>query len=291
MSDGSEVNDAYRHELPGSMNRAIAEKAQTLEAMEHFSDASQTLHLAVSMGATLLANGAEINRVEDSMHRILVAYGAIDPEVFAIPSMIITTVRQPDGQPISQLKRIPTRSTNLARVAKLNGLSRRLVAEKLPYTEAMDELTKIVDSPVYPWWMDALGYFLIAASFTMFFGGIPMDGLASGLCGLVVWVITYISGKNHFHPFFSRILAAAVSAFGATLFNHYLPWLDLDLIVIGIFMPMVPGVLMTNGMRDILAGDLVAGLVTLTEAGMVALSIAIGSGFALAMYRFLFITL
>ena len=46
----------------------------------------EVLEAAMQAGHILLENGAEIYRVEESVERILYAYGVKDHEVFAIPS-------------------------------------------------------------------------------------------------------------------------------------------------------------------------------------------------------------
>ena len=43
-------------------------------------------------------------------------------------------------------------------------------------------------------------------------------------------------------------------------------------------MNLVPGVPFTNALRDIIAGDLIAGLTRLTEALLTALAMALGAG-------------
>lgn len=106
------------------------ERSREVRVRKDFSEADQALHLAVSLGTMLLVNGAEINRVEDSMRRVLAAYGAIEPEVFTISSCIIVSVLQEGGQATTRLKRITSRSTDMEKFARLNALSRRLVREK-----------------------------------------------------------------------------------------------------------------------------------------------------------------
>jgi uncharacterized membrane protein YjjP (DUF1212 family) len=54
---------------------------------------------------------------------------------------------------------------------------------------------------------------------------------------------------------------------------------DLDKIIIGSVMPLVPGMLITNAVRDLMAGHLVAGLSKGAEAFLTAF--AIGTGIAL----------
>lgn len=54
------------------------------------------LHLVISLGATLLENGAETYRVEESILRIFQGHDMAQVDVFVIPSMLIVTVR-PNG--------------------------------------------------------------------------------------------------------------------------------------------------------------------------------------------------
>ena len=53
-------------------------------------------------------------------------------------------------------------------------------------------------------------------------------------------------------------------------------------------MNLVPGIAITNVMRDILGGDLIAGIIKLVESLMVAAGIALGAGIAISTLRFFF---
>ena len=50
-------------------------------------------------------------------------------------------------------------------------------------------------------------------------------------------------------------------------------------------MNLVPGVVLTNVMRDMIAGDLVAGLTKLAQALITAPGIALGTGVAISLGR------
>lgn len=260
---------------------------QEIKAKSGFDGSDQALHLAVSLGSMLLANGAEINRVEDSMRRVLVAYGVIEPEVFAISSCIVVTVTKEDRQAATRLKRIMTRATNLERFTRLNALSRRLVKERPPYEEGIEALNEILRTPIYPQWANAIAYFFVAGMFTLLYGGTFWDGLFSGVCSFLAWILVYIATRLHVHPFLRNVVVSGLSAFLAGVAKSYYPWVNMDLIIIGTFMPQVPGVLMTNGVRDILSGDFIAGILSLVEAGMIAIAMAIGAAFGLALLRFI----
>jgi uncharacterized membrane protein YjjP (DUF1212 family) len=59
---------------------------------------------------------------------------------------------------------------------------------------------------------------------------------------------------------------------------------NLDQVIIGTLMPLVPGIPLTNAVRDLMSGDLVAGVSRGAEAVITALSIATGIALAIALF-------
>ena len=55
-------------------------------------EAEQYLFYAMTIGEMLLTSGAEVGRVEDTIRRICMAYGAKRVDVFSITSSIVTTM-------------------------------------------------------------------------------------------------------------------------------------------------------------------------------------------------------
>ena len=68
-------------------------------------DYNKLLLLAGELGYRLMESGAEIYRVEESVHRLLRAYGVEEGEVFAIPNCIIISLTSPQGEPLTQIRR------------------------------------------------------------------------------------------------------------------------------------------------------------------------------------------
>ena len=62
-------------------------------------DYDRLLNLTTDLGYQLMASGAEIYRVEESIQRLLQAYGAPRGEVFAIPNCLMVSLTSPDGRP------------------------------------------------------------------------------------------------------------------------------------------------------------------------------------------------
>ena len=60
------------------------------------------LHCFLDLGEAMLAAGADVNRVEDTLTRLGRAYGAVRMDVFVITSSIVVTMSLPDGRDVTQ---------------------------------------------------------------------------------------------------------------------------------------------------------------------------------------------
>ena len=96
----------------------------------------QVLNFCCEMGRQLIQNGAEIYRVEDSINRLLTAYGYRDTEVFAIPSCVILNILD-GGHNYTKSIRIRSSFINLDKLERLNSLCRRVCRDR-PEPEAAD---------------------------------------------------------------------------------------------------------------------------------------------------------
>ena len=73
----------------------------------------------------------------------------------------------------------------------------------------------------------------------------------------------------------------ALSLVSLGLGQHY------QLIIIGALMALVPGIMFTNAIRDVMAGDMVAGITKIADSLLVGVAIALGTAFALGLARLL----
>ena len=72
-----------------------------------------------------------------------------------------------------------------------------------------------------------------------------------------------------------------MAAILAIIAVHFKLGFHVDKIIIGSIMLLVPGLAITNAIRDTIAGDLLAGISRAVEAFLIAIAIAIGSGIVL----------
>ena len=93
---------------------------------------NRMLHQLMHVGELLLISGAEIRRVEETISRMGKAYGAKETDVFVITSSIVVTMTFPDGEMLTQTRRIRTSGgTDFRKIEDLNALSRRCCEEPL----------------------------------------------------------------------------------------------------------------------------------------------------------------
>lgn len=245
------------------------------------------LDLAVELGYQLQVAGGEIYRVEESITRVLAAYGIQGGEVFAIPNCIIASLSD-QGQALTRIRRVGNHGTDIWRLEAMNALCRRLCRVPLPPAEARRELEETLErEPYYPQWVTLLAHFVAAASFCLFFGGGGWDALCAGCCGAAIGLCLWLARRLGAGLFLKTIAAGAVSALLALAFVAAGLGRGVDLITIGALMLLVPGVALTTAVREIMVGDMVSGLSRLAEAILIAVAIALGTGVALAAGRLL----
>ena len=131
-------------------------------------DTEKLLNFTCEMGRSLLQNGAEIYRVEESLHLILRAYGYQQIEIFAIPSCIIINI-QGGARNHNKAIRIKTAANNLHRLNDLNALCREICAQTPSVEVANMRLKQVMEEPTYPWPVSYLAHAIVTFFFTLFF--------------------------------------------------------------------------------------------------------------------------
>lgn len=238
------------------------------------------MELVSRIGCGIAMGGAETYRVEESINRILTAYG-VQSRVYSVPNSLIITIVIPDQPPMTQLCRMERKGNDLDAVEQYSNLGRRICTQKPELETAMQWLEETEEKRKHYKLPVALaGYVLVAWGFCIFFGGSLMDAVCAAACGLLLGVAEHFMSKLHANIFFQKIAAAflmATLAYGISAFGC-IP--NVDTSVIGTLMLLVPGLLFTNAMRDIIFGDTNSGVSRVVEAVLIAVAVALGTGAA-----------
>ena len=247
-------------------------------------DYDKLLNVSVELGCRLMSSGAEIYRVEESVRRLLQAYGLDTPEVFAIPNCVIVSVTTPEGHPITRMRRIGAHGTDIEVLERCNDLCRHLCVQKPPVEKAQAKLESLSDRvPQYDNWQILLGYGVAPAFFAPLFGGGVADAVSAMIGGLAVGFCLLYAGKFiAANSFFRTAICSTVASLTSLLLVRTGWGQNVDTVTISVLMVLGPGVALTNAMREIMAGDIISGLSRAADSILTAAAIAIGSAAALA---------
>ena len=247
-------------------------------------ETERLLNFSSELGRRLLQNGAEIYRVEESIEFLLAAYGYRQVEVFAIPAFIVLNI-QTEERNYNRAVRVRASSLNLRKLHRLNALCRDLCRETPDLEEAQRRFDAVLAEPRYSKSMAYLSYGMVAMFFTLFWGGNVVDAAVAFGCGLLIRAIVSFMSRVRANVFFTNLVAAALADLPATMLAMLGGPVHMDKIIIGTIMLLVPGLAITNVMRDVLAGDFLTALTRFAEVLIVAMGISIGVAIAIMVPR------
>ena len=243
---------------------------------------AQTARLA---GRLLLENGAETYRVEDTVSYICKSFGLTEVSVLSLPTGTVYSFVDADGVPHCEVIRIKVRTTNLGQVARVNEISRGIVTGAIPLAEGYERLDALSRAKPQPLWLAILASAVSAAFFSLLFGGNAFDFLIALLCGAVTRALAVLFSEDSVSSTLYTLLSGALSAAIAVFSVRFYPFGNQTSIIIGAIMPLLPGLAITNAIRDTVNGDLVSGVARTADALLKAVAIAAGVGAVLALCR------
>ncbi|KIL49507.1 threonine/serine exporter family protein [Jeotgalibacillus soli] len=239
------------------------------------------MDVSLLAGKIMLESGAETYRVEDTMMRMAAAYGIKESHSYVTPTGIMFSIETEEPTK-TKLIRISVRTTDLKKVAMVNSTSRRITNGELTVSQAYRELKEIHTSDVtFPLKLRIAAASIASGCFLIMFQGSWIDFISAMVAGGLGFMSVVYFERLIPIKFFSEFIAALIVGILSFLFVHTGLGMHLDRIIIGSVMPLVPGLLITNAVRDLMAGHLLSGLAKGAEAFLTAF--AIGSGIAVVL--------
>lgn len=247
-------------------------------------DANRLLDVIVYAGKLLIESGAEIYRVEETMVKLCRSFSEVeDAESFVTLTGIMFSITI-DQKTSTKILRVHTRGVDLNCIDQINTLSRNANINPFTLEELDEELHRIGNRDRYSCFVTYFFGALSAAGFAWFFNGNINEIIVSFIVGFGIKIITHYMELFALNDFFINAIGAAFSACMSLLFCSFIPSIDMDIVIISSIMLLVPGLAITNAIRDTVAGDYLSGVARATEAFLVALAIAAGIGFALGIF-------
>ncbi|MFD2706355.1 threonine/serine exporter family protein [Salibacterium lacus] len=249
--------------------------------------AEKTMSLCLTSGKLLLRYGAETYRVEETMYRMAKAAGMHNVNTFVTLTGIFLSFRTDNEDDFLQMIRVRERYQDLSKVTAVNQVSREFTHSILSIEEAAEKLREIKKAPMnYPVWLINLASGIGGAAFSYLIGGSFIDIIPAFIGGLITTLTLVLYQKFLNVKFFAEFLAAATGVLAAVGLETGGLVQNMDQVVIGTLIPLVPGVPLTNSVRDLMSGDLMAGVARGAEAAVTSLSIAAGTVVSLSVLYF-----
>lgn len=250
---------------------------------------NKVMAMAVYAGEILMRSGAEIHRVEDTIVRICDSCGIKQTDVFSTPSGLFVSLDNGDQDVASftAIRRIRHQATDMTKISRVNSFSRELAGGRYSVDEAMEILRRIDSAGQYPTALRILGASLVAFFFCQMFGGGLSEAFISLFAGGISYALSVYLSRYDINYFIHGFLCSSLAGLIALTVSSLVDMAEYIPIITGAFMIYVPGVPLTNSIRDYLSGDMVSGTARLAEAILIAVSVALGAGIVASVWTLL----
>ena len=178
------------------------------------------------------------------------------------------------------MRHVKTSGMNLYRVEMLNYISRRICDEGISIAQARELIEKYKRSKPYPEYIQILGQVLVVFGFTGFFGGSLLDCVAASIIALIISLISLFElpiNRGNLQVIFKSFVAGALSVISYNIGFAQ----NLDPVIIGTIMMMIPGLALGTAVYDLFNGNLISGMMRALQCLVIAAFIALGYAVAL----------
>lgn len=242
-------------------------------------DLDKIINFVTDTGRILLESGAETSRIEDTLKRITNYYCGEESETVVVLTGFFVSIGT-----TTKTVRVNKRTINLDKVSKINMLSRDITSGKVTLDEAIERLNKIEKSKPYPLILMTLAVAVSCAFFTLLSGGKFTDSINSFITGVVMNLFTWLMRKYNIANFIVTFSGGIIISLMTIILYKTGIGTNINAMITGAIMPLVPGLAITNAIRDIIAGDYLSGSARIFDAVVAAVALAAGAG--ISMYLF-----
>lgn len=259
---------------------------------------NKVAELAIDTGKLVLENGGETHRVEELMHSVCKGFGYYDNESYVTLTGIFLTIKSPGGEVVTLIKRIEGRSVDLDKISAISKLNDELIKRNckqktnpncnpMSYADYSNRLIAIKAKKQYPVFAKFICGGITPGFFCLLFGGSWLEFSVAFVMGFIVTIILKYLAQLHLNTFLLNAVGAGLIVWFAKMAGLHIGFMNTDKIIIGGIMLLVPGLAITNAIRDTMAGDLVAGTARTVEAIFISAAIATGAGSMLKLWSIL----
>ena len=234
----------------------------------------------IELARRLHQYGAAAPRLEQAIGNVAQQLG-LACDVLSTPTSIVLSFSAPGGDGLAELTqvvRIAPGDVNLARLCRADEIADRVADGSLDPRRGMAQL-RALGRPMSRAALRAtiLSYGLSAASVAVLFRTSGPDALAAGVIGLLIGAIVVAGYGRPRLSAASDAIAALVATFIATMVSAWLLPLSLKLVVLSALIVLVPGMSLTNAVRELTSQHLASGVARFAGAAATILKLTFGT--------------
>ena len=205
-------------------------------------------------------------------------------EVWSSPTAIILSASTLDATntaalaEVTQVMRLPPGDVDLARLCRVDRIADEVIAGTLDVEDGFRQLRALTEPRPRWWWPLSVAAFGIAAAMVaVLLHGAWVDQLAAGLIGIVIGQVTVSSAGHPRMAVASEAIAALLATLIAGAIGAFIVPLALKTVVISGLIVLMPGLALTNAVREISTQHLVSGTARLAGALSSLLKLTFGT--------------
>ncbi len=242
------------------------------------SNVNKLLKVVKLAAQIIIENGGETYRAEETIKYICKSFGVKEIDPVATPTGLYLSISIDGEEYYTIVKRIRKRTINLQKIFDVNNISRNITSNQITLDEALLQLEDISDNNKIQYKYSFVYGGISSGFFTLLFGGGLFEFIVALFVGIIITLISKRFEELHSYQFFSSIVSGAFLSFAAIALTIIFGIGNYNYIIVGGIMPLLPGLAITNAIRDTIRGDLISGIARATEALLVASSLAAGAG-------------
>lgn len=238
----------------------------------------RVLQTCAQAGRILLESGAETPRIEETVE-IIGKTAGVNVSCYVTLTAVFVSLAD---QPTAQLTKTKLGSFNLQKVDEINHLSRQFVAGDVNFDDVTQQVNAIDEYAIdFNWPTKIIGAGLVSVAPMLVFKATWPDLALAFFVGIAGYLVAqYVGRKATATPYAKEVAGDFTISLLAWLLIAGHLGTNAENIIVSSVMPLVPGVALTNSLREIMAGHMISGTVRALDALLIAA--AIGGGVVLA---------
>ncbi|MGH8214825.1 MAG: threonine/serine ThrE exporter family protein [Rhodanobacteraceae bacterium] len=234
----------------------------------------------IELARRLHQYGAAAPRLEQAIGNVSQQLG-LACDVLSTPTSIVLSFSAPEGDGIAELTqvvRIAPGDVNLARLCRADEIADQVADGSLSPRRGMQQLHELgLPLSRRALWATVVSYGLSAASVAVLFHTSWQDALVTGVIGVLIGAIVVAGYRRPRLAVAGDALAALVATFIATMVSAWLVPLGLKIVVLSALIVLLPGMSLTNAVRELTSQHLASGVARFAGAAATILKLTFGT--------------